>query len=237
MRTIIVGDVHGCREELESLLDRTAFTRGDRLVFVGDLVAKGPDSLGVLDIANRTGAVVVRGNHEQRLLDLRRSEGVAVAVGKVPSRSGAHRELALFLRPRDWELIETSPLFLELPEHDACIVHAGIAPGVPLDMQKRETLLQIRTVPTDAKRPADDPLWGEVYTGPPHVVFGHNAAPGLQLHAWATGLDTGCVYGGALTAMVLAERQPIHHDVEERRGCLISEPARRIWCAPTRGKA
>ena len=69
MRTVIVGDVHGCRRELEQLLERIRFSNGDRLVFVGDLVARGPDSLGVLDIVRRTGALVVRGNHEQKLLD------------------------------------------------------------------------------------------------------------------------------------------------------------------------
>jgi predicted phosphodiesterase len=64
-RTIIVGDVHGCRRELELLLERIDFRAGDRLVFVGDLIARGPDTLGVLDVARTTGAIVVRGNHEQ----------------------------------------------------------------------------------------------------------------------------------------------------------------------------
>ena len=59
-RTIIVGDVHGCRRELEQLLDKVAFATGDRLVFVGDLVARGPDSLRVLDVVRRTGAIVIR---------------------------------------------------------------------------------------------------------------------------------------------------------------------------------
>src|SRR5688500_7820193 len=71
LRTIMGGDVHGWRIELEALLDRVGFTSGDRLVFVGDLVARGPDSLGVLDIVRQPGAIVVRGNHEQKLLDAR----------------------------------------------------------------------------------------------------------------------------------------------------------------------
>src|SRR5438105_1258025 len=72
-RTIIVGDVHGCRAELERLLDRVRFGGGDCLVFVGDIVARGPDSLGVLDVVRRTGAVLVRGNHEEKLVAWRRS--------------------------------------------------------------------------------------------------------------------------------------------------------------------
>src|SRR5215472_14519065 len=67
-RTLIVGDVHGCARELEALLSRLAFTDGDRLIFVGDLVARGPDALGVLSVVRRTKAVFVRGNHEDKLL-------------------------------------------------------------------------------------------------------------------------------------------------------------------------
>ncbi len=227
MRTIIVGDVHGCREELEALLDRVAFASGDRLIFVGDLVARGPDSLGVLDVARRTGAIIVRGNHEQRLLDLRRSHAAWVKGEPAPRPDGRmHRALARALRPVDWTLFETSPLFVELPDHGACIVHAGLAPGVALEAQSPGTLMQIRTV--------DSVLWGERHEGPPQVVFGHNAAPGLQIHRWATGLDTGCVYGGALTAMVLAHGEHVPHDAAARREVLVSEPARRIWFAAPR---
>jgi hypothetical protein len=223
MRTIIVGDVHGCREELDALLDRIAFASGDRLVFVGDLVARGPDSLGVLDIVRRTGAIVVRGNHEQKLIDWIEDKD-DFPIGKM------HRELARSLRPVDWSLVQNMPLSIDLPEHGLRVVHAGMVPGVPFAKQKPQTLLRIRTVP--GKRRGEHVLWGERYAGPPHVVFGHNAAPGLQLHPWATGLDTGCVYGGRLTAIVLAEGQKMPRAYAARREVLVSERARRMWFAP-----
>jgi len=240
LRTIIVGDVHGCRSELEGLLDRVAFASGDRLVFVGDLVARGPDSLGVLDIARTTGAIVVRGNHEQKLLDWRRHRtawmhGEAAAK---PPIGRMHRDIARSLRPVDWTLLETSPLFLDLPEHGARVVHAGVLPGVAFGAQSPQTLMRIRTVRVPGKvrgrtRPKPtNVLWGAAYAGPPQVVFGHNAAPGLQLHPWATGLDTGCVYGGRLTAMVLASGQRIPRSIAARRALLVAEPAARIWFAP-----
>jgi hypothetical protein len=235
VRTIIVGDVHGCAGELDSLLDAVAFTCGDRIVFVGDLVARGPSSLGVLDIARTTGAIIVRGNHEQKLLDWldareRWIRGEAIAkppIGKM------HRDLGRALRPIDWTMLKTSKTSLALPEHGLRVVHAGLDPNLAFERQKPETLMRIRTVlaPT-GKRGERHVLWGSRYTGPPHVVFGHNAAPGLQLHRWATGLDTGCVYGGRLTAMVLAQGQRVPSAIAARRALLVSEPARRVWFVP-----
>lgn len=245
LRTIIVGDVHGCRSELEALLDRVAFTSGDRLVFVGDLVARGPDSLGVLDVARRTGAIVVRGNHEQKLLDWRRARDAWVrgqAAAKPPI-GRMHRDIARSLRPVDWKLLETAPFYLDLPEHGARVVHAGLVPGLAIEAQSPQTLMRIRTVRLEAhavpgkRGKSPNVLWGAAYAGPPQVVFGHNAAPGLQLHAWATGLDTGCVYGGRLTAMVLAHGQKIPRGIQARRGVLVSEPAQRVWFSPERAAA
>lgn len=239
LRTIIVGDVHGCRAELEGLLDRVAFTTGDRLVFVGDLVARGPDSLGVLDIARRTGAIVVRGNHEHKLLEWRaaRTAWMRGEAAAKPPMGSMHRNIARSLRPTDWTLLETSPFFFDLPDHGARVVHAGVMPDVKLDAQSPETMMRIRTVRARrrgaGKRGKDDHvLWGERYEGPPQIVFGHNAAPGLQMHPWATGLDTGCVYGGLLTAMVLADGQRVPRAISARRALLVSEPAQRVWFAP-----
>jgi hypothetical protein len=241
-RTIIVGDVHGCRWELEALLDRVGFASGDRLVFVGDLVARGPDSLGVLDVARRTGAIVVRGNHEQKLLDWRKARAAWMrGEGQAqPPINRMHRDIARALRPVDWKLLETSPLFVDLPEHGARVVHAGVVPGIAIESQSPQTLMRIRTVRLEpllrgGKRgKASDVLWGACYSGPPQLLFGHNAAPGLQLHPWATGLDTGCVYGGRLTAMVLGAKQKVPRGIQARRAVLVSEPARRVWFEPAR---
>ncbi|MBX3191954.1 MAG: metallophosphoesterase [Labilithrix sp.] len=236
MRTIIVGDVHGCRAELEALLDRVAFSSGDRLIFVGDLVARGPDSLGVLDVVRRTGAIVVRGNHEQKLIDWRdaRHAWLRGEAAAKPPIGRMHRDLARSLRPIDWALLETSPYYVELPEHGLVVVHAGVLPGVAIDAQPPATLMRLRTVRVRSKRgrKGEHVLWGSCYAGPPQIVFGHNAAPGLQLHAWATGLDTGCVYGGRLTAMVLGEAQKVPRTLALRRELLVSQPADRVWFVP-----
>jgi hypothetical protein len=222
-RTVIVGDVHGCRRELEALLDRLGFTTGDRLVFVGDLVARGPDSLGVLDIARRTGAVIVRGNHEEKLLAWRADP--SHPLGRL------HLEVAESLRDVDWTLLDTAPYSFDLPEHAVRVIHAGVLPDVPFEDQVPDTLLHIRTVSPSGKAgdKGSHALWGSFYSGPPHIVFGHNALDGLQMHPWATGLDTGCVYGGRLTAMVLKEKQRVPRYHGEREKVLVSEPAARVY--------
>jgi hypothetical protein len=232
-RTVVVGDVHGCSGELERLLDRIGFTSGDRLVFVGDLIARGPDSLGVLDIARRSGAVIVRGNHEEKLIAWRRArEAWMRGRGKADAKhplGRTHREIARALRPVDWTLLETSPLWYDLPEHGLRVLHAGVLPNVAIEHQMPSILLNVRTVKARSGPPV---LWATRYHGPPHIVFGHNAVQGLQLHRWATGLDTACVYGGRLTALVLAEGQRIPRAFEARRKLLVSQAAARIYFDP-----
>jgi hypothetical protein len=232
-RTLIVGDVHGCRAELEALLDGTKFTTGDQLVLVGDLVARGPDSLGVLDVARRVGALLVRGNHEEKLLCWHHEAVGRAHGGPEPRPLGRmHGEVASALRPIDWSMLSSAPLWLDLPEHGVRVVHAGVLPGVPIEEQRKKTLLRLRSVGVNgegiATRDGGRP-WGATYKGPPHVVFGHNAADLPQLHRWATGLDTGCVYGGRLTALVLSEGQRVPIDFAKRRKQLVSIPARRAY--------
>src|SRR5262249_7089141 len=158
----IVGDVHGCRRELEQLLDRIRFSSGDRLIFVGDLIARGPDSLGVLDVARRTGALIVRGNHEQKLLDWYDDEDTQ--LGRT------HMAVARAMRDVDWTLLETSPLWIDLPEHGARVVHAGVVPGVPIDEQHPDTLMRIRTVGVKGSKKSSAKAhgipWATLYRGP-----------------------------------------------------------------------
>jgi hypothetical protein len=240
-RTIIVGDVHGCRAELEALLDRTAHAQGDQLVFVGDLVARGPDSPGVLEVARRTGAVIVRGNHEEKLLRHRRAQReYKKGKHKRPKPLGpVHAAVARALDADDWALLERTPLSFDLPTHRARVVHAGLLPGTAFEDQDPRWLLTIRAV-TQSGEPVEmgpGALWGSRYQGPPHVIFGHNAQRATQLHRWATGLDTGCVYGGALTALVLSPGQEVPADVDERKRLLVAVAAARAYYELPRRRA
>jgi hypothetical protein len=226
-RSIFVGDVHGCADELNDLLEALALTSSDRVTFVGDLVTRGPAGRGVLAIMRRIGAASVVGNHELRLLEARRAR----ARGESGPRLGpGHEQLLTTFDDADWALLESLPSHLSFPEHDVCVVHAGVVPGRPLEKHDLWLLTHLRTI-DGTGNPSDrwhGRLWGELYEGPPHVVFGHNARAALQLHPWATGIDTACVYGGSLTALVLesGQRPPPPAD---RPMALVSVPARAAY--------
>jgi len=221
-RTVIIGDVHGCTGELEELLEKVHFAENDALVFVGDLVARGPDSTGAIALARRLRARVTRGNHEEKLLAWR-SRGKPLGP--------EHARIAKMLSTEDWQMLEAMPLWIDLHEHGIRVVHAGIVPGLGIEGTPPEAMLKMRTLDNRGRwSDASDagPLWGARYEGMPHVVFGHNAQANPQLHAWATGIDTACVYGGRLTALVLEEGEPMARG-DAARGLLKSVPALRAY--------
>lgn len=231
-RTILVGDVHGCLAELDTLLDRIAFGESDRLVFVGDLVARGPHSGGVLELVRTRRARGVRGNHEQRLLDAWRAR---LEGRRGPRLGPAHYRLLREFGDQDWQLLGDLPLSIDLPEHGLRVVHAGVRPDVAFEDQDAWTLTNIRSVTPEgaaSERIGGTP-WGVLYGEGPHIIFGHNSRLELQLCPNATGLDTACVYGGALSCMVLAANQRVPHDPRERAALIHSVPARRRYYAGT----
>src|SRR6185436_5552847 len=150
-RTLIVGDVHGCAGELGSLLEALAPGASDRVLFVGDLVARGPDSRGVLALYRAVRGRSVLGNHEARLLEARRAR----ALGhKRPRLAPPDYALLHQLSEADWELLASLPLHWPLPQHDACIVHAGIVPELPVEVQDAWTLTHVRSLDA-AGRPSE----------------------------------------------------------------------------------
>lgn len=236
-RTLVIGDVHGCAAELEALLLACEHDAGDRVVLVGDLLTKGPDPFGVLELMRRVGAEATCGNHDAHLLRWKAATGAddddprwrpwrSGAAGQQPPWLGpSGRDFVPRLTEADWELLVALPLFMRLPEHGAVVVHAGIDPRLPLEQQERDVLLNVRTIRPDgtpSKRADDGPLWGELYRGPELILFGHHARRGLQRHPYAIGLDTGCVYGGQLSACILPERR------------IVSVPAARVYEAAGR---
>lgn len=234
-RTILVGDVHGCPDELGDLLDRVRYAQGvDALLLVGDLVARGPDSGRAVRRAQDAGARAVRGNHDERVLRfwrVAREHGRKRALEQV--KLGWHHKQAVEqLGDEEFAWLEALPCYLLLPLHNAVVVHAGLDPTLPVEHQEEEVLYTVRSIDAHGipTRGLEGEPWARVWKGPAQVVFGHDARRGLQLEGHATGLDTGCCYGRALTALVLEEGEPIPADTRARRRLLHSVPARKTWC-------
>jgi serine/threonine protein phosphatase 1 len=170
-RVYVVGDVHGCLPALEGLLGELDPAGDDLVVFVGDLVRKGPDSAGVLDLVrSRPNFLSVRGNNEEKLL---RGEKT------LPS-----------LDDEDLRYLESLPVAITWD--DAAVLHGGLDPYKPLEEHTAEEIQNIAEL--------DDGFWWESYTGPGRVFFGHKPLADPVVGPHAVGLDTGCVYGNALTA-------------------------------------
>lgn len=234
-RTIIVGDVHGCAYELDDLLDKLAYVKGtDRLVLVGDLVARGPDSRGVIDRVERYGAECARGNHDEKVLSwwrVMQKEGRRAAWQKV-RMSDRHAGVVKSLRDRNFEYMSRTPMYIELPEHGAAVVHAGVDPDLGLHYTAPEVMFNIRSVDEFgiATRKLSGTPWATLWQGPTQLIFGHDARRQLQFERYATGLDTGCCYGRALTALVLGKGTLVPEDREARKAMTVSVPARKVWC-------
>ena len=204
-RIIAIGDVHGCRDELAALLDRVRPTADDQIILLGDLVNRGPDTPGVIDLARQHGAISLLGNHELRLLQFHRT-------GERNWLKEADSATIDQLRPADWEYLENMPLTHSAPELNTVFVHGGFLPGIPWQKQPADVVSRIQVVTTDgqpAKRAESPtaPLWADLWGGPPFVVYGHTPRPDIYKLKWSVGIDTGCVMGGHLTAFILPERR------------------------------
>lgn len=207
-RTIVIGDIHGCYDELLELLERISLGADDRVVCVGDLVVKGWKNREVLDLLMTDGRFSsVLGNHDRVLL--RHWRGEPVRLKKAHEKALAEMEAD---RARYAAYLESLPLMIDLGSH--LVVHAGVRPGVPIEEQSVEDLTELRTLGGDRKSREGTP-WYEVYEGEKTVLFGHWPAGELRRGPRALGIDTGCVYGYELTAYVIETEEVLR--VQARR--------------------
>lgn len=230
-RYIIIGDVHGCIDELRNLLRTLVLTPEDQIIFVGDLVDKGPRSAEVVakvrQLSNHYDVVLVEGNHEEKHRRFRRH--LARGLGKEKTMKN-YEELSSItseLTKEDIAFLNNAVLYHKIKEYNAIVVHAGISPSINyipsyddlarMGTKKRKHFLQMLRVryvnpkgymvmlghETD-----EDVYWAETYDGRwGKVFFGHQ--PFYQdtpkEYENAVGLDLGCVFGNKLCAAVLSE--------------------------------
>jgi serine/threonine protein phosphatase 1 len=226
-RTFVIGDIHGCSEELSRLLDALALAAEDTVCFLGDYVDRGPSPRAVIDRLirlRREGprCIFLKGNHEDMFLAFLGEPG---HYGDAFLWNGGDATLASYglagqpgstVRDRLPEAHRAFLLGLETHVELGRFycVHAGVRPTRPLDQQEDEDLLWIR----------------EEFIVPPHpfpvtVAFGHTPQREVRLHLpFKIGLDTGLVYGNKLSCLELGSAELIqirrHADAVERRSLL-----------------
>jgi diadenosine tetraphosphatase ApaH/serine/threonine PP2A family protein phosphatase len=217
-RTIVIGDIHGCFDELTDLLNLLQLKRADRIVTVGDLIVKGEKNREVLDLFiddKRFSSVI--GNHDRKLRQVWR--GKLVRLTKAQKVARAELEVD---RERYSAFLQSLPFTIDLGAH--LVVHAGVRPGVSLKHQMAADLTELRTMGANPAGKRGLP-WYRVYRGRKIVLFGHWPADAPRRGPRAIGLDTGCVYGGSLTGFIIDTNQ------------FVSVPARRAYDLTLESKA
>jgi protein phosphatase len=235
----IIGDVHGCLDECLQLLRMLGYTvagsreapevtapEGRRAIFIGDLVDRGPDSPGVLRLAmamtaNGT-ALCVPGNHDVKLMKKLRGRDVKVSHGLAETLQQLETEPEEFRRAAaDWVYSLVSHLMLD--DGKLVVAHAGMKEklqGRASALVRDFALYGETTGETDEYGLPVRYDWASDYRGQAMVVYGHTPVPEAEWVNRTLCVDTGCVFGGKLTALRYPERE------------LVSVPAARTYYEP-----
>ncbi|MFO7810228.1 MAG: metallophosphoesterase [Candidatus Delongbacteria bacterium] len=199
MRTLIIGDIHGCYQELRSLIEKFDPKDGDRIFCVGDVINRGPYSGKCIELLKEINARTIMGNHEYWYL-----KSYPFDDNTVSSFNFRKLEIEQHL-----EWIHSLPYYIITD--DIIIVHAGFDPSVAFKDNAHKDLVSLRTLEHTGLP------WFDGYYGTKHIYFGHWAKLGLYFGKNVTCLDSGCVYGNKLSGYI----------VEENR--LIQIPAKKVY--------
>ena len=237
-RVIVIGDVHGCREELDELLGLLTPAPSDRVVMLGDFMDRGPDPVGVVRRVRELGYESVASNHDEKHVRWRKHHHACKTTGKKNPIRFDERLAAenLALSDDDIAWIAGLPMSIDLGGGWHAI-HAGLEPCKTFAEQKDSpSLLRTRFVNEDGTAysakdpnepdPTDKWFWSDRWFGPESIVYGHHIhrflgprvdRRHLGFPNCCVGLDTGCYAGGRLTAMVLLPDGQYHFEHVDAR--------------------
>jgi protein phosphatase len=241
----IIGDVHGCLDELLDLLRELGYEvaapaesesarwevrHPDRrkLVFLGDLVDRGPRIADVLRLAIDTveagTALCVPGNHDTKLLRKLRGKNVQMTYGLAESVAQLEAESPEF-REKVVGFIDGRVSHYVLDGGNLVVAHAGMRAEMQGRGSARVREFALYGDTTGESNEFGLPIrypWAEEYCGRAMVVYGHTPVPNAEWLNRTINIDTGCVFGGKLTALRYPERE------------LVSVPAARTHCEPAK---
>lgn len=198
-KTLVIGDIHGCYEELQDLLAKVPLTDDDEIIHIGDLMDRGPYPAEVAEFfMNTPNARSIRGNRDDKHISAYDGRN---GVGYIRSRAYTRQQIN---DPDRYKAIvdymRTLPLYLDLPA--ALLVHGYYDPALPLDQQDPNVLLG--HTGEDRLYYSDLP-WFKRYQGDKPIMVGHREYPVLHYQSKVYFIDTRCVYGGTLTGVLLPD--------------------------------
>lgn len=215
--TYLIGDIHGCLSELDALLAK--LPRNARLIFLGDYIDRGPDSRGTIErlLQEKHRSIFLRGNHEQMLFDYFHNPNNPGTLLWLRSVNGGPQTLASYglgpdavyadLPKTHRDFIENLPLYYEADHFIA--VHAGVrVEKNSMVEQEPNDLLFIRMnwINNEAAWPGKHVVYGHT---PARYLLGRERQHEIISGKKSTGIDTGCVYGGSLTALNMVTREVV----------------------------
>jgi serine/threonine protein phosphatase 1 len=199
MKALVIGDIHGCYTEMQRLLEKADLTNDDRIIALGDIVDRGPETPEVLDFfRTQPGATSLMGNHERKHIRSLRGE-----LQPAISQRITHQQLGEDY-PEAVAWMERLSLYIELPE--AILVHGYLEPGIPLEAQRERVLCGTMGGDQYLRTTYDRP-WYELWEGEKPVIVGHmdylRTGEPFIYQDRIFGLDTGCAHGRSLTGLIL----------------------------------
>ncbi len=222
-RAIVIGDIHGCIKELCTLLASTELKANivtDLIISVGDLVDRGEDSKGVIDLLRQFNVVTVKGNHDDKWVRHKTNEMRELLEpgykNKMRRMHPHNKEQFDKLEQKDFDWLKALPdsIKFRAADQDYYVVHGGFMGQSNPETQDPKITCRLRYVDKDTgmmksnredftKAPPDSVYWTEKWTRPERVIYGHEARDEVNINNGCYGIDTGCVYGNKLTAMII----------------------------------
>ena len=214
-RVIIYGDLHGCLDEFVALREKVQPSANDREIVIGDILDRGPYSNELFQYVRENGIESILGNHEYKYLRYKKHEDNAIKTSKKNPMTFGDKKLEIFNRftTEDFEYLESLPFYIKID--NLTLIHAGLTNKIDLDTAKKkelEKVLWIRALDENQKTLSlndDNPtskFWSEYYDGNQGiVVYGHEPFKEVKIDEFSFGIDTGCVYGNKLTALIVSD--------------------------------
>jgi len=248
LRHIFIGDVHGCIQELDMLLEKISLKETDILVFIGDLIDKGPDSSAVVkrffELKSTFQVKLILGNHEEKFL--RYLKHIENGTGKEKEMKGTEEfpDLIKNLQPDEINALKDAYYSLHFPEIGFTALHGGLVGYIkfnfpadyhytrhnPKEFKGLDLITKTRYLSPEGKfvglgeEKAEDKFWADAYEGKyGNIVFGHQPFmhDRVKEFPFAVGIDSACVFGGRLTAMIIENKSRSYVQVSALRAYAV----------------